>query len=394
MKKAFFLIIMFITLSLYAQAVDYVGPDFAQGIYDQYSKNFLNADMTGRGHTGMALSGGADYGIHNPASMIDDYSSLNFELFVKGNVKELNEYDSKHYQSPFPISFFGLKFKPFHNTHFGISYSLANSMEYYSFLRSIPQIGNTVDYIPRYQNYQLTFTTAQKINEHFSIGINTLVNMHNFREYRNEGKVDLLKFNQTYFRLQPGFLYTSDLFNVGASYVHSCDVEYQHKYIDYKMTIPSELKTGICINLANNLSVLLDTDYTLYSEQADYMNDQVVLKTGIEKKFINPFRIAGDYSLKAGFIYSPEVFKGTYNVPNFSSPDMDEFHPEFYQVIPSVGKIKSNNMGLLTMGTSIRIKKDVELNLAYLTRISGDINMTQFMSSLKFDLAVFNQLKK
>ena len=49
------------------------------------------------------------------------------------------------------------------------------------------------------------------------------------------------------------------------------------------MTIPAELKAGIAIKFNNDLIVLADTDFTLYSQQAKYMNDQAVFKLGIEK---------------------------------------------------------------------------------------------------------------
>ncbi|HOD53159.1 MAG TPA: hypothetical protein PKJ08_01400 [Candidatus Cloacimonadota bacterium] len=394
MKRIFFVLSMLICLKLSAQPVNYVGPDFAQGFYDQYSKNFLNSDMAGRGHTGIALTGGADYGIHNPASMLDKYASLNMEFIVKGNIKEFNQYDNHKYQSPAPIGSLALTFKPLHNTHFGLSYSLVNSLKYYSFVRSIPQIGTTVDYQPTYENHQFTLTTSQEINEHLSVGINSILNMQNFGEYRNEGKVDLLRFRRYFFRLQPGILYQSQTFNAGLSYIHSADVDYKHKYVDYTMTIPSEIKAGVSINLPKEFFIMAETDYTMYSEQANYMKDQMILKLGTEKRFGNPFQIVGDYSLKAGFIYSPKIFEGSYHVPNYSAPDMSEFHYDFYAAIPSTGNIKTADMGLLTVGTSVRIKKDVELNIAYISAIMGDIKLNQFMTSLKFDLAVFNNLKK
>ncbi|MCB5251250.1 MAG: hypothetical protein LHW49_08860 [Candidatus Cloacimonetes bacterium] len=394
MKRICFGILLLFIISLYAQAVDYVGPDFAQGFYDQYSKNYLNADMVGRGHTGMALPGGVDYAHHNPAAMLDDYSSMILEIAIKARVDEFNDLQNNKYQSNSPLNSIGFSFAPFNNTHFGFSYNLENSLEYNSFERPLPQTDTSVDYKPKYANNQILLSFAHELNKHISFGVNGIVNVHSFREYRNEGKVDLISFNKAYYRIQPGLLYQSEFVNLGASFVHAVDVNYKHKYIDYNMTIPAELKAGIAIKFNNDLIVLADTDFTLYSQQAKYMNDQAVFKLGIEKRFENPFIKIGDYSLKLGFIYSPKIYSGEYNVPNYSSDSLDEFHPNFYNAIPDIGFIKPVDLRLLTIGTTVRIKNDVQLNMGYILDTSKDVGLNQLVVSLKFDLAVFNSLKK
>lgn len=375
-------------------AVPYCGPDFAQGYYDQYSRNFINSDMNGRGNTGVSIGGGVESAFHNPATLLDDYSSLYIELMLKGNAEEFNERNDRRYQSPFPFSSLGFTIKPISNFHVGFSYNLVNSMEYYTFSRKLFATEEIIDYVPTYLNHQLNLTFNYKVLPNLSFGVNGIFNTQSFMNYRNEGKIDKLDFTESFMRIQPGFLYQTKYFNIGASYLNKTDVSYQHSYVNYEMTLPTEIKTGISIGNTEKLFFAFDTHYTKYSEQADYLDDQLIMKFGIERRFPNPILKVGEYSLKAGLIICPEIFNGAYEVPDFSSPTLDNFHAEFYKEIPKYGIIKKNNMALLTIGTSVRIKKDVSLNLAYMADISGDVRLSQFMSSLKFDTNVFSYLKK
>lgn len=374
-------------------AVPYCGPDFAQGFYDQYSRNFINAEMNGRGNTGISIGGGEESAFHNPATLLDDYNSLYIELMLKGNADEFNELDDRRYQSPFPFSSLGFTLKPISKFHIGFGYNLVNSMEYYLFSRPLAT-EEFIDYVPTYLNHQINLTVNYEVLPNLSVGVNGLYNIHSFEDYRNEGKIDKFDFSDSFMRIQPGFLYQSKYFNIGASYINKTEVSYQHSYIDYKMTLPTELKTGISIGDTENLFFAFDTHYTKYSEQADYMDDQLILKFGIEKKFPNPILKVGEYSLKAGLIMCPEIYSGSYLVPNFSVPELDEFPVEFYERIPEYGIIGSNSMTILTFGASVRIKRDVSLNLSYLADVSGDVRLSQFMSSLKFDTNIFSYLKK
>ncbi|HOE90712.1 MAG TPA: hypothetical protein PLV22_01930 [Candidatus Cloacimonadota bacterium] len=394
MKHLSLIIMLLISFCLFAEPVDYAGPDFAQGFYDMYSKNFINAEMAGRGHSGIAFTGGAEYGNHNPATLLDTYNNLYFEIAIKPRVTEFNELQDNKYQSNSPINAVGFTLAPFGNFHLGFMYSLENSLEYYSFSRTLPQTTTTIDYTPEYYNHRISLMFAHQLTDKLSYGINSNLHIHSFKEYRNEGKVDLLNFQESFLQLQPGVLYQTDYVNIGASFLPSVDVDYKYKYIDYKMTIPAEINAGATLKLKNNLYILADTDYTFYSQQADYMENQLTWKLGIEKQVKNPFDMLGDYSLRAGYIYKPKVFSGEYNVPDYSNPAHDEFHPNFYHDIPSMGRISAVDMSYLTVGTSVRINHDVELNLAYLADLKGDLKLNQFISSLKFDLAVFKYLKK
>lgn len=410
--KKLVLIIMCISISLVfadsitepANAPSYTMPDMALGFYDQYSRNLLNPSMTARGNSGMALVGGVESAFYNPASMLDDHASMYVELLVKGNSDEfrsstINNEDEEvpvtfrnQYQSPFPWSFIGFKIKPIANFYLGYSLSMPNSIEYYSFSRILPT-DEVIERQPKYINYQNTFTTTYKINNEWSVGLNTLINAYSFQAMRNEGRWDRVNFTEYALRFQPGVLYQKDKLKLGASYLHKTDVKYNYQYVRYSGTMPSMLRTGVVYGDIKDLFVSFDTDYTMYSQQADYLDDQLVLKAGIEKNYKSRNFKKGNYSLKAGIIYSPSVFDGYALVPNFIDPD-DQYDPNFFLNIPKYEKINKADLMLLTMGVSVKLNTDVELNLSYATNVKGDTQVDQFNSSLKFDLKVFKALKK
>lgn len=382
----FSIIYLLITGSLSAQTLPvFNAPDFMSGVYDQYSSNKLNTSMAGRGNTGLSIPGGVEAAWYNPALLKDYQNNFYIEAMLKDKANEFNTLDNQKYQSLFPLSFVGINYFNKKKDYFSISYSMVNSLYYYSFDRVLYGIGDLY-YQPSYYNHQVTLTGNHEFNEKYSVGMNLLVNFHQFIEYRNEGKVDRLNFTEPIIRLQPGFLSKGDYFSYGFSFTPPVKYKIDHSYLHVKSTIPTVFRAGSSYRY-NDFLVALDADYTLYSQQDSDFKNQLVLKTGAEYR--NDI-----YTYRGGLLYSPCIFEGDYAVPDFSDPAHTEFHSNFYAAIPESGSLKNTDMALLTAGVSIKPLPDAELNLAVMRDIMGHVKITQLMSSIKFNLKIFEKLKK
>ncbi len=387
-KLGLFIIVLlsFIPFNLYGEEpAVFQSPDLLSGIYDQYSNNRLNASMSGRGNTGISISGGVESAWYNPALLREDIKNFYLELMVKDNTREFNKLADQTYQSPYPITFVGMNFNTKSKYRYALSYSLANSIQYYSFDRNLYGTGDLF-YDPTYLNHQLTLTGSYELTDKYSFGLNTLLNFHQFIEYRNEGKADRLNFIKPVFRFQPGFLYKGDYISIGSSVTIPTKATFKESYVNFETTFPTIVRSGISFRY-NDFLCAFDADYSRYSEQDSNFKDQLVLKTGMEMR-------RNIYSLKCGYMYIPSIFKGIYEVPDFSDPTHSEFHHSFYDNIPTLGVIKNADMNVVTLGTTIKPTKDVELNLCVMRDVNSRFNYTQLISSVKFNLSIFDKLKK
>ena len=71
MKKILFLVLcslFIVALPILASPVELEVPDFSNGIYEAFSKNFTNAAMTGRGNTGVSVKDRINVSTYNPAA--------------------------------------------------------------------------------------------------------------------------------------------------------------------------------------------------------------------------------------------------------------------------------------------------------------------------------------
>lgn len=363
-------------------------PDLFNGIHDQYSHNYVSTSMTARGNTGIAIPDRINTSLNNPATYRGNKTHFSFEFLVKDGEKEYNIIDShkrKRYESPFPLSFVGLGFKTVNNFNYGVSYSLVKSIEYSSFYRSLFGTG-AVDYYPTYKEHQLTFTLNRNFGN-FTIGINNNLVIQNFDDYRNEGKVDRIYFNEVLYRPQIGFLYETAMINLGGSFTPKTEKNIGEKYILLDAVYPTSISGGVSVKPIKDLVVNFDVDHIKYSETSNLLDDRTTLKFGLEKMISN-------YTLKVGLINSPSVFEGEYKIDNYSAPELNEFHPAFYSAIPEKGLYKNTDQMLLTFGVSFNFFKLSNLHLAYLTDVSGNTNRSQFMTSLDFDLDLLKYIKK
>ena len=356
--------------------------DFYNGIHDQYSLNFINTSMTARGNTGVSLKDLINVANYNPAAFRSNHSHFSFEILVKDGTDEFNSLSYNRYESPMPISFFGVGLAPYKDYNFGFSYALNRSLKYNSFTRDLYGL-DIVDRYPQFCEHQITFTSNINI-DNFSLGINNILLVHKYDEYRNEGKVDDISFSELIYRPQFGLLYELEKTQFGLSFTPKTSKNTGDKYIKNKTTYPTNFKTGISYNLNHSSKILFDTDISLYSETSSHLNDQITLKFGYEKSL-------AFYTLKAGFIHSPSTFEGEYLIKNYSTPDLNEFHPSFYEAIPQKGNYRKTDMNILTFGTSINIYSFANLHFAYLTDLSGNVSRNQFMSSLDINLSVFKK---
>jgi hypothetical protein len=171
------------------------------------------------------------------------------------------------------------------------------------------------------------------------------------------------------------------------------DIDYKHNYIHYSTSMPTVLRTSVVYGDTQKTILCLDTEYTMYSQQADYLANQLVLKAGIEKKYSSRLLDAVSYIMRGGIIFCPSIFDGYLSVPNFFQPGVDQIDAVNLASIPKYEKLSKSDMTYLTIGTSLKLNNDAELNLSFATDIKPNVNVQQFNSSIKFDLKVFNNLK-
>jgi hypothetical protein len=386
-------------MSLFSQSVDLKLPHLFNGIHDQYAYNFVNTAMTGRGHTGISISDRINVATQNPAAFRSTAPHFAFEIMLKGEVYEFTDRywfnipsidepgkrddiireSFRKYQSPNPFSYFGIGFAPIHGFHTGLSYSLNRSIKFNFFRQALYGMGQ-IDKYPTFNEYQFTFTVNRQIGD-LTIGMNNNVLLQRFDQYRNDGRFDIVAFDEYIYRPQIGLLYELDMVQAGISFTPKTTKTIGFDHVQHDAVYQTNIKTGLSANAFGGMRLSFDTDINLYSETSEHLSDRIVYKFGVEKLF-------SYYSFKAGFIHSPSMFSGLYNIPNFSIPGTN--HDSFYDDIPFQGNFRKTDMNIITVGTSVKIFPNVTLNMAFLSDV-GDVQMTSVMSSLNIDFSVFDR---
>jgi hypothetical protein len=397
-------------------------PDLFNGTYDQYALNFTNAAMAGRGHTGVSLPSRIAVATHNPSALRSGTPHISIDVMIKNETKEFNQrywylwhdvvnetlLGERYHEHPYPehrgfnptpqryrtspaVGNFGIAFNPLRNENFnfGLSYDLKRSISYTYFNQLIintkPQ-GIHRNYTkmtnPQFSEHQIVLTTNKQFSN-LTVGINNNLHILHFSEYRafGSGRSNVYFYNSIY-RPQFGLLYELNVIQVGASFTPKTEATIGGGIIKHDTVFPTNIKTGLSLNLSRNARFLYDTDITLYSETSDYLNNRTTHKFGIENCF-------GAYTLRAGFINSPSIFEGMYHVPHYYTRLGNDFER---LSVPRVGEYSAVNLQLLTFGSSILLTQQSNLHLAFLTDLA-DVGVNTFMVSIDFDFAAFKALR-
>jgi hypothetical protein len=364
--------------------------------------------MTGRGNTGVSLRDKIKVSIYNPAAYKTETAHISFEFIVKGEIKEFNksyfykseatrsdvgdpnpggmwQHSDQNYTSSLPLSYIGVGFAPIYDFQWGLSYSLNKSIKYDSFVK----IGNITDiYLyPTYNEHQFTATINRQFGD-LTVGLNNILLLQSFEEYRNFGVQGDISFNELVYRPQIGLLYELEKVQFGMSYIPKTEKTIGVNYVKLDTVYQTNLRAGISYKVSQNIRTLLDVDYDRYSETSSYFNDRLTYKFGIERE--SKFA-----TLRAGYINSPSVLDERIEYSVFDYGQIIEVNnpPEFYANIPQQGIYDKNDMNLITMGVTFHLG-NTNLHLAGFTDLTDKVGRTQIMANLEINAAAFGWLKK
>jgi hypothetical protein len=395
-KKLFLFMFTFLVSLLNATPVDLKVPNLFNGVFEQYSYNFINVEFAGRGNTGVATIGRVGHALYNPASFYTDEDHLSFELLAKFNTSEFNidfsddsgeTYTDRYtldntYKSPRPISFIGIGLSPIKDDwNIALSYALTRSIKYDSFSR---QIGGAIyNFTPMYRESQYTFTVNRAFGP-FVAGLNTIFVHQMFDDYILEGAINSVSFTELIFRYQVGGLYDMGGLKVGLSYMPQVVENIAPGDLSMDVDFPSHIIAGVSYKTEDDFRVCYDLEILRFRETSRHLDNQIVHKIGSELP-------VNKYILRAGFIYKPSVFSGLYSVP-VAIGDNSLIGTGIGEslFIPDYGHYKKTDMYIATLGVSWELTQHSRLHLATM-RDFGDVRRLQIMAGFDIDFIAFDR---
>ena len=378
---------------------DQIAPDFVTSFYDHYTVNLLNARTLGMGGTTVALQGGIENALVNPAAFKGGAFQLYFEGVVKSSVDEMNQYaayveneegeinysdyelvnESQKLETGIPGGIFGFGFSLHPNISAGASISVPQSVRYNLLGRSLPT-GEFVDRFPAMNNFQTTLTLAGHY-EQFNLGLNIVYNYYTFKDLRLIAPhFDRVSYQQGVLRFQPGFLFTHEQFSVGLSYKFAAEEEFkmgnsEPYYEIYETTFPSALDAGLSYRYSDDVIIALAFEYQQMSQQYDGFSDLLTMKLGFEKSFDN-------YDIRGGLISRPGIYTGSFAIPKDAITEGDFlFDPLPYDF----GIVQKSDQLLITGGFSYYLR-DVDLTLAFAKDVLQNLDLFQIAMSVNVKL--------
>ncbi|MBW6515265.1 MAG: hypothetical protein K0B81_01450 [Candidatus Cloacimonetes bacterium] len=379
---------------------DHIAPDFIPSFYDHYTINFLNARTLGMGTTTVALQGGIENALANPAAFKGEGFKLYFEGHVKAAVDEMNLYaafiedpeeagsyldeyelvgEKQKLEQGIPAGMFGFGFSPHHNISLGASISIPQTVRYNLLGRALPT-GAYIDRFPSMNNYQTTFTMTGHFDQ-LNIGLNVIYNYYTFNELRLIAPhFDRIKFQQGVLRFQPGVLYANDLLAFGVSYKFAAEEEIkmgntEPYYYIYDTHFPALLEAGLSYKYSDDITIALAFEYEQTSNQYELFDDRLKMKIGFEKKFEN-------YDIRGGLISIPGVYTGTFAIPEDTITEGDFiFDPLPYDL----GIVEKADQLVITGGFSYYMR-DIDLNMAFAKDVLQNFDLFQVVASVNVRL--------
>lgn len=370
------IVVMLLCGSLFAQQ-DYLtfpAPQYMLPLYDNYTKNYLNAEAMGRGFTSAAIRGKVENAVNNPATLVKDKSFLYMELVIKPPIREFNEEQEQMYTSPVPFGLFGWSGTLFKDYRFAVSYNVPKSIVYDNFTIETMQ-GN--DYVTRYPSYNLhQFTTTIAGNwGNLCLGLNLHQQLHQLEDvtvFYAFDRIDKILYAS---RVQPGILLGLAQVDVGMSLTLETPISADLKYVQYDTVLPMELSTGLSYRWGNNV-FSADFDWEQCSSMDSKFNDKTTFKAGFEKRIRNT-------TYRIGAMHSTSVYSGKYLLPALENPT-DEQHM-WWDSSSREGTIKDKEQMLATGGFTYHFKSG-KLVLGIMQNVSSTAPTTHFAMSLGFDL--------
>ena len=381
MKRLWLIFALLVMLALgFAQAaadgIDLPYPQFVNPFYDSFAQNYLNAVSAGRAGAGIAFMGGVENVLINPAAYDPDKSSMALEALIKPPVEVSGFIRLTRLASPIPFGLFGVGGKLGPKLSGSLIYSQPKAL--YMDGYTIALLNNTyeIDRVPKYYLHQFTANMGYHIsNLHLGLSLHNQV--HFLDDVPIMQTFDRLKDYKYVLRVEPGVLYESERGAIGLTVTPPSNVDWDLKYVEYDTLLPLKVGIGTLVRDGNK-SFMVDLDYEQFSAVHAEFNDRLRVRAGAEYK-----RKSIQYRL--GYLYSPEVFKGKFNIP-FNTASVDS--SDAWSGIPTVSTITSNTQHIVTLGASINHKYGY-VTMAVMQDVAGNAPFTQISLALNFDLEAF-----
>ena len=383
MRATILSLLLFAALGLFAQetpVLDYPQPEYVNPIYDCYSHNYLSTRAMGRGNTGAGLMGAVDHLLLNPAGYLPEKGSLHLELLVKPQIDN-NYYRAEvNYNSPVPIGSAGFGGKLGGDFSGALLYSNPKSISVDDF--QVPM--NFGYYVYRF----ITTFNLQQITANLGWhkgNWNLGLNLHNQIYYVDEpvilGSFEKQRDYKYFLRPQLGVLYSTDILGAGITFTPSTNADWDLKFVQYDSVLPLQLTLGGAVKFNDNC-LAADLDYENTAAISDQFSDRLRVKLGWEKTVRR-------FTYRLGYINSPEVWSGTYRLPE-GSYDIASGDSVWWNPLSRTGVVSENNQHLLTGGVTWK-HRDIEINLSGLMDVGGKAELAHVGVSIDLYFSAFKK---
>ena len=375
MLRHIILTVMFCLLFgfLAAQVDSLYLPQFANPFYDTFSRNYNGTTAAGRGYTGVAILGGMDNALLNPASVLPGLGTILVEMNVKPSMEADGYPMYANYVSKVPIGMLAINATIASKFSAGLLYSNPKSITLEDFSFYTNQGQNMIQRFPTYNLHQATAMVAYHRGP-LHLGLN----LHNQIHYiddpiflRSYDRVKEFAYN---LRVQPGLIYEFSNMNMGLTMMPSSKFDWDLKYASYEAVLPLWIAGGVQFATAK-YGIAAEGEWEQTSDICDSFEDRYTFKAGLEK-------YSGDLAYRLGYHFSSNVYSGMIPLAvNYANPDTSNA----WDSVPELIYIKDNAKHSITAGISYYSKYG-SLNLALMQVVAGDIKKTQVNISLGFYL--------
>lgn len=373
--------------ALFAQALAFPQPQYVTPIFDSFTRNYMSTSAMGRGYTGLAIPGGVDNVLLNPAGYFPDKASLHLELLAKPPVDsdiyamaDTSVYYKMSPQTmtaPVPVGIIGGGGQIGPNFTFSLLYSMPKSIKVDYFGVEINMGAGLIMRYPTYYLHQITANAAWH-KDNFHVGLN----LHNQIYYL--GDVTFLRsferINNTKYVLRPqlGLLYSGETLSAGLSVVPPQNADWDLKFAQYDTVLPLNIALGGAYS-KNDANFTAELDFEQCSAISDAFKDRYTIRVGAEKTIRR-------YTYRAGYIYHPQVWEGDFRLPDASS---DTTSIWWNAVLP-VGRVGKTSQHIISLGSSWN-HPDVRVNLAGLIDVAGKAPIAQVNISVDLYFSAFKR---
>lgn len=368
-----------------ADSLDFPQPQFVNPIFDSFTRNYISTSAMGRGHTGIAIPGGVDNVLLNPAGYIPDKASLHLEMLIKPPV-DVEFYEDimagtsitpeDRLVSPVPFGMLAGGGTLWRDITFAGIYSLPKTLTLDDFAVEINMGDNWVSRTPVFNLHQFTGNLAWH-GERLHAGLNLHGQLYYLSDVTFLRTFEKIQDTKAILRPQLGFMYTGEKINAGLSFTPEQSAKWDLKYAVYDTKLPMNIVAGAAYK-KGDARFTAEVDFEQCSAISEDYSDRFTVRLGAETR-------VRKFTYRAGYIYHPEVWNGYYRLPDAASDTTS-----IWWDIPQGGKVGENTQHIVSVGTSWH-HKEGSINLAFLMDVAGKAPVAQINLSLDLYFSAFKR---